>query len=293
MTHSSLPDAVCIGSSKCGTTSLHYYLHSHPEIGVPRSKEVHFFLDPGNWHRGEAWYRRQFPDRRVRVESFGGGYSHYPVQQGVAQRMHQVLPHGKFIYMVRDPIERMISRYMHNVAECLDFDPPEIAFSGDPATNRYISESLYFMQLEQYLPFFDRDRFLVIDDRAFREQRKETLRTVFRFLGVDEAFTSPAFDVIRHPTAGKRQKNAFGTALHQKFGRHFLKGLSQVPLPMPAQRMLMHRADQALYWLFSKPMERPVLDSDLYRRLADVFRPDVEKLEAFTGKRYDNWLSGS
>lgn len=286
-----LPDAVCIGASKCGTTSLHYYLHAHPEIGVPRQKEVHFFLDPGNWHRGTEWYRAQFPAARVLVESFGGGYTHYPVQRGVPRRMAEVLPQGKFIYMVRDPIERMLSRYVHNICECLDFAEPEEAFGGDPLNNPYIAESLYAMQLERFREHFDDDRFLVVEYEDFRHRRRETVQGIFRFLGVDEGFWSPDFEVVRHPTAGKRRKSDFGVALHRHFGRHALAGLGRLPLPMRAQRWVMHRGDQALYWLFSRPMERPLLAPALRARLIDVFRPDVERLEAFTGRRFAHWLS--
>jgi hypothetical protein len=286
-----LPDALCIGASKCGTTSLHYYLHAHPEIGVPRQKEVHFFLDPGNWRRGVDWYCRQFPAAPVRVESFGGGYTHYPVQQGVARRVAQVLPHAKLIYMVRDPVERMLSRYVHNICECLETAAPGVAFAGDPLRNPYISESLYFTQLAQYREFFADDRFLVIEYDDFRHRRRATLQAVFRFLGVDETFWSPAFDVVRHPTAGKRRKSAFGTALHRRFGRHLLGALGRLPLPMPAQRWIAHRSDQALYWLFSHPMERPVLEQELRGRLNDIFRPEVARLEAFVGRRFAHWLA--
>jgi hypothetical protein len=286
-----LPDAVCIGASKCGTTSLHYYLHAHPDIGVPRQKEVHFFLDPGNWRRGVDWYRQQFPSGKVRVESFGGGYTHFPMQQGVARRMADVLPHGKFIYMVRDPVERMLSRYIHNVCECLETAAPAEAFAGEPLGNPYIAESLYFTQLAQYREFFADDRFHVIEYEDFRHRRRATLSSVFRFLGVDETFWSPAFDVVRHPTAGKRRKTDFGAALHLRFGRHLLGALGRLPVPMPAQRWVTHRSDQALYWLFSRPMERPVLERALRQRLNDIFRPEVAQLEAFTGRRFSHWLA--
>lgn len=291
MTPRPLPDAVCIGASKCGTTSLHYYLHAHPEIGVPRSKEVHFFLDPGNWRRGQEWYRQQFPHRRVLVESFGGGYSHYPVRQGVAQRMSEVLPHGKFIYMVRDPVERMISRYVHNVCELLEHAEPAEAFSGSPLENVYVSESLYFTQLSQFLAYFDASRFLIVDYDSFMTRRKETLRQIFHFLGVDAHFSSPAFDIVRHPTAGKRRKNALGAAIHRNFGRHALRALGRLPLHMPTQRALSHYSDQLLYWMFSTPMTRPQLDPGLRSELNEIFRPEVRQLEKFAGREFPGWLT--
>lgn len=291
MTEHPLPNAVCIGASKCGTTSLHYYLHAHPELGLPRSKEVHFFLDPGNWHRGQEWYRNQFPRRQVLLESFGGGYTHYPRQQGVARRMHEVLPNGKFIYMVRDPVERMISRYVHNVCAFEEVAEPEEAFVGDPLENLYISESLYFTQLSQFLEYYDDDRFLIVDYDSFRNRRRETLRTIFQFLGVDQNFSSPAFDVIRHPSARKRRKNATGVAVHKNFGRYFLGTLDKLPLPMSMQRSVSHHSDQLLYWFFSKPMTRPQLDPGLRNRLNELFRPEVKKLEKFTGRKFQDWLT--
>ena len=291
MTEHPLPNAVCIGASKCCTTSLHYYLHAHPELGLPRSKEVHFFLDPGNWHRGQEWYRNQFPRCQVLLESFGGGYTHYPRQQGVARRMHEVLPNGKFIYMVRDPVERMISRYVHNVCAFEEEAKPEEAFAGDPRANLYISESLYFTQLSQFLKYYDDDRFLIVDYDSFRNRRNETLRTIFHFLGVDQNFSSPAFDVIRHPSARKRRKNAMGVAIHKNFGRYFLGALDKLPLPMSMQRSVSHHSDQLLYWFFSRPMTRPHLDAGLRSRLNGVFRPEVKKLEAFAGRKFPDWLT--
>jgi len=270
---------------------MHYYLHAHPELGLPRQKEVHFFLEQGNWDRGLDWYLRQFPDRPVRVESFGGRYSHYPIEQGVAERMHQVLPDGRFIYMVRDPIERMLSRYTHDVSIFQEDREPEDAFSGDPLTNWYISESLYFTQLEQYRKYFDDDRFLIIDYDSFKYQRGATMRRVFRFLEVDENFVSDSFHVERNPTSGKRRKNAAGRFMHRHLGERFLTTLGQLPLPMKLQLAIRYRSTQALYWLLSKPMERPRLDPNLRKSLVELFRPEVRQLEEFAGRRFPGWLN--
>ena len=204
--------------------------------------------------------------------------------------MHKVLPNGRFIYMVRDPVERLISRYMHDICECLHEDEPEVAFSGDPLSNRYISESLYFTQFRQFTRYFDREQFLIIDSERFRHHRKDTLRSVFRFLGVDDSFEHKAFEVVRHPTSGKRRKNSFGRALHKHLGGHVLKGLQQLPLPMPLQRAISHRGDQALYWLFSRPMERPRLDPEFRTSLNDIFRPEIEQFEEAVGQKFSSWL---
>ena len=70
MTAGVLPNLIIIGAQKCGTTSLHHYLGLHPEIGMSRQKELHYFSGRHNWSRGEAWYRSWFdPAKSVDADS--------------------------------------------------------------------------------------------------------------------------------------------------------------------------------------------------------------------------------
>ena len=55
-----MPNFLVIGAMKAGTTSLFHYLEPHPEVFMPRLKELDFFVVEGNWARGLSWYRRQF-----------------------------------------------------------------------------------------------------------------------------------------------------------------------------------------------------------------------------------------
>ena len=59
-----LPNLIIIGSPKCGTTSLYYYLGLHPEIFMSREKELNFFMEERNWRRGLEWYQAQFETSR-------------------------------------------------------------------------------------------------------------------------------------------------------------------------------------------------------------------------------------
>lgn len=55
-----LPNFIVIGAMKSGTTSLFRYLEPHPEVFMPRLKELDFFIVEWNWARGLDWYRRRF-----------------------------------------------------------------------------------------------------------------------------------------------------------------------------------------------------------------------------------------
>ena len=84
---------------------------------------------------------------------------------------------------------------------------------------------------------------------------------------------------------------AMGAMIHRSVGRRFLAALGHLPLPMRAQRAISHNTDQALYWFFSQPMPRPRLEPSLRQGLNELFRPEVEKLEAFAGRKFSGWLS--
>jgi hypothetical protein len=108
-----LPSLIVIGAQKCGTSSLHAYLDAHPEIAMSTPKELDFFGGPGfaNWERGVDWYRAQFdPEAPVRGES-SPSYTAYPFVVGTPERIHALVPGAKLIYMVRDPIERLLSQW--------------------------------------------------------------------------------------------------------------------------------------------------------------------------------------
>ena len=92
-----LPNLVVIGAERCGTSSLHRYLGSHPQVFMSRKKELNFFVAEREWRRGRRWYERQFPtDAPVRGES-SPAYTAYPVFSGVPARLAALVPDAKLL----------------------------------------------------------------------------------------------------------------------------------------------------------------------------------------------------
>src|SRR3954465_14378495 len=139
--HAAMPNLIIIGGLKCGTTSVHHYLGLHPEIGMSRPKELNFFVEELNWPLGADWYRGHFTgDERVQGES-SPHYTNEPRFAGVAERIHGLLPEARIVYIVRDPIDRMLSHYLHNVAGGYESRPLEEAL--DDPHSAYVHRSLY------------------------------------------------------------------------------------------------------------------------------------------------------
>src|SRR5919106_4193832 len=98
-----LPTFVIIGAQKCGTTALHSYLSRHPEVSMSRPKELDFFVEGANWEKGVDWYRSRFDGAaKARGES-SPNYTAHPMLAGVPERMAELVPDAKLIFMVRDP----------------------------------------------------------------------------------------------------------------------------------------------------------------------------------------------
>ena len=150
----SLPNLLVIGAQKCGTTSLHGYLSLHPQVSMAKRKELDFFVRPedsivaiGNWHRGLDWYRAQFQGSSPVLGEASPNYTGFPHFRGVPERAARVLPEAKLICMVRDPIERIVSHYMHRRAAGVETRPLEQTL-GDIETEAgaiFVYRSMYFM----------------------------------------------------------------------------------------------------------------------------------------------------
>ena len=131
-----LPNMIIIGGLKCGTTSIHHYLGLHPEIHMSKPKELNFFAAEQNWDLGFDWYESRF-DNTVKINGESSPhYTNRPRFNGVAERIHKHIPDAKLIYMVRDPIKRILSHWVHATGagyETRDFEPtlalPNTAYS--------------------------------------------------------------------------------------------------------------------------------------------------------------------
>jgi hypothetical protein len=274
-----LPNLIVIGAMKCGTTSLHYNLGLHPEIGMSREKELNFFNRPGSLDDLIDWYRRQFPtETRWRGES-STGYTRVPFGEPVVERMHGLIPDARLVYIVRHPVDRVVSHYVHQVAIGLEQRPIDEAMADFPA-NEYVQRTRYCFQLSQYLRRYPASQIHVVTLEALKSAPEQTMGEIFRFLGVDDGFTSPEFTRARHKSSHKGKKNRAGLVL---------KRLSNTRAARLFSTDFRMRAGRLLYAPFSKQLDRPVLDASLRTELLGYLEDDIAGLEAHTGLDLSHW----
>lgn len=179
-----LPRFIVIGAMKAGTTSLHHYLDAHPDLFLPATKELNFFRDERSFARGQAWYQQQFAGagpQQVPGE-VSPDYTKHPHHTGAAERMHATCPDVRLVYVVREPIERMTSMYLHQVLAGRESRPVDTALLED---DHYLQVSRYGMQADRYLRLFHRDRLLVVATEELGTLRGPVLSRIHRFVGVE------------------------------------------------------------------------------------------------------------
>lgn len=188
-----LPDFLIIGAMKSGTTALHRSLAQHPDIFMTHVKEPLYFLDDpplikidpdiGSKKDLHKLMFRGFKNQH-RVGESSTRYTAAPSFGTEAPgNIHSLAPDMRFIYILRNPLARIVSHYMHCVEHGIYSESMSEALKKDAT---FLERSLYHSQLVRYLECFDRDRFLITFFEDFTSDPGALLRKVCRFLEVPE-----------------------------------------------------------------------------------------------------------
>jgi hypothetical protein len=286
-----MPNLIVIGAAKCATTSLHGYLDAHPSIQMARPdrraagsnddapKEMRFFWRE-DWRQRLDWYAAHFDaDAPVRGEATPA-YSAHPFHPGVPERIAAVAPDARLIYLVRDPVDRLLAHWVQARVDGLRESLPELLAKPGWADHRIACPSRYATQLERYLEHFDVGQILVVDQADLRTDRRATLRRVFDFAGVDSGFWSPAFEAERNTREEKRALTPLGGPVYRRLldpaGRRIAPERWGVAAPRVRRTL-------------ARPVERPQLPARYRDLVASVFAPEADRLRALTGQDFAGW----
>lgn len=179
-----LPDFVIIGAMKCGTTTLASQLGAQPGIFMSTPKEPNFFSDDAVYAQGIGWYRRLFdpaPDGTLRGEA-STHYTKLPTYPDTTTRLSETLEDPKLIYLIRDPMARAVSHYIHEWTQGVISSDLETALDTHP---EIISYGCYGMQIAPWVELYGTDRILVSSMEAMQQDPQALLTRIGTFLGRD------------------------------------------------------------------------------------------------------------
>ncbi|HET7482658.1 MAG TPA: sulfotransferase [Actinomycetota bacterium] len=272
-----LPNFLVIGAMKGGTTSLHKYLKAHPEVFMPRLKELDFFAAELNWTKGLVWYEAQFEEATsyIATGEASTSYTKHPRYGGVPERMASVVPDAKLIYVVREPMARLRSHYLHEVANGRESRSIADAIRDDP---HYVETSLYGMQLARYRDHYPSNMTFVVRSEDLKDRRAETLRSVLRFLLVDDSWTPDFLDEEYNVSAPKSAPGQVESRIRS------LPGYRRVAdvVPKPLKRKVRAALGTPIE---TKPADIPAA---LESELRDRFDEDLHLLRSLVGT-FEGW----
>ena len=313
-----IPDFFIIGHAKCGTTALWEMLRRHPQIYMPHekgvvSKEPWFFSreNPNPQLTGKRSVR--FTGRRqmtldeylaLFVEAHAGqivgeASTSYIWSRTAATRIAEARPDAKIIALLREPASYLRSMHMQLVVnhteseldfrKALSLDEPrregrEIPHrSYWPQALIYSDRVRYVEQLQRYHAVFPPDQILVLIYDDFRDDNAATVRTVLRFLGVDDTH---AIEVLR-----ANPSNTLRSARIAQLSRSLRAGSTPLARVMreAGKGLTTRRMREVLFYplqrrvLYAKP---PPVDQQLMNELRHRFKPEVERLSEYLARDF-------
>jgi hypothetical protein len=247
---------------------------------MSRTKELNYFITELGWNRGEVWYRSKFRgDAKVYGES-SPLYSNCIQHKGVPKRMHATVPEAKLIYVVRDPVERIISQFVHATALRLETRSIADALSSLGDTNPYIAFSKYYMQLDHYLEFYPPSRILLLTMEDLYWNRREVLQRVFRFLEVDDSFYTSKFRFMKNVSADISHTSRIAASI-KRITDNELVGL------IPAS--LRNALSKVVFAPFRNTASKPELEQSLRLKIIECLKDDVDHLRESTQLNLEKW----
>lgn len=193
------PNFLIIGAAKCATTSLASLLEQHPEAGISRPKESHFFSMDAQYQAGWEAYLKFFAhcEGRKAIGDASTSYSRIRYHRQVIPRIKHHLPAPKIIYMVRHPLERMESAFAEHRktprgAGLMDLND---AIRRQPMI---VDSSRYWEVFDAYRQAFGEEAIKVIWFEDYVARTKEVFQNTCRFLGIDDTY---------EPKLGQQDRN--------------------------------------------------------------------------------------
>jgi hypothetical protein len=301
-----LPQFVIAGAPKAGTTALHAALATHPDLYLSPVKEPKYYLTdgrppprsrnrgPGDAHSAREWiWRRQqyealfagAPDAAVRGES-----TPFYLYDGTAvARLAGDVPDVKVIVVVRDPVDRAWSNWVHLRADGLEpeadlldairLEQQRVEAGWGPFWH-YRGLGRYGEQLRELYRHVPREQVCLLRYRQLVDAPRDTLDLVSAFLGVPSgmAHTVPPENVKPYVPDSPR---------HRALARLVRAGAAAgAYAPPQVWRQVSRPLIAALH---SERTPRPPMPVEVRREVLEPLLPDIELLEELTGQSFADW----
>jgi hypothetical protein len=298
-----LPNFLIIGAAKSGTTSLYHYLEQHPQIYV-NGKEPGFFAYEGQSVRlggpeDQERFNRRVVTKRGDYEALFDGITTesaygeasvcYLYIKDAAQRIQQYIPEVRLIAVLRNPIDRAFSSYLHlrrdgresmaSFAKAVQEEKVRIDANWDYLWH-YVQLGFYYKQLKQYYDLFSPSQITVFTFNEFKTNPVWVLQEIFRFLQIDDTFV-PNMS-LKYNVSGTPHSRIIHTFLAKP---NWAKSTIKPLIPLSVRKWL---GTKATAWNMNRVKPEMSLATRSY--LQRIYRDDILQLQSLIQKDLSTWL---
>ena len=279
-----VPNFIVAGTQKAATTWLHECLNEHPEVFVPKVKEVHFFCkEPCGKSKnnlGTGWYISQFPDNKS-FKAIGEISVDYMYYEHIAKEIFNFNPNMKILFILRNPVDRaysaywMSKRHKSNMPEFQEFIRVD---------HEIIDRGFYYNQIERYFEFFKKNiKIFVYEDLL--KNPEAFIKEVYSFLNVDDGFIP---QTLYYKVASTRELGSLIGKVLYKYVAPILKKSAlltslwrAVKFNTPAKRLFSVNKENASKY-------KPINTNDR-ECLIEIYKKENIKLFDLIGRNIDKW----
>ncbi|MCU0446234.1 MAG: sulfotransferase [Microscillaceae bacterium] len=276
-----LVDFMILGSMKSGTSTLAQILANHPEVCFSARKEPDFFATSQDWRGELPEYNKLFsnPEAKVYGEA-STSYTSYPEYNlKIWDDLYEYNPNLKFIYIMRNPISRVVSQYMHlylrgrtnaNITQAIK-EMPTI-----------INRGRYYTQIIPFIERFGRDRIYLLTMEDFLKDKPTHLLKIADFLGIDSTQFNHFDSVHANETVGNIKADyRVQTILESRF----FKWLERL-LP----KYVWRKFTNGIYLLTSRRInERVEIPDATSKMVLHLLKLDLIEIEKLMGRHITEW----
>lgn len=287
-------DLIIGGASKAGTTALYDMLKQRDEFFLPEKKELHYFSwpelsnttgGPGDKHvvaeipSTLEKYLSHFQGKRIGQVAVDISPS-YLFHHASAERIQQALPDVRLCFILRKPVDKVYSQYVHLVGEGREIHSFEEALTlesdrkdhGYSDMWLYRESGFYAEAIDHFQRVFGRDRVMVVLFEDFVQDPKKVLRELCCHVGLDG---TQAFDTdLKSNVSGLPKSALVARLISPNLFTRFLRQVLPTSLGGLVRRFIRTLNSGS----------KPVLPAHVQEALSDVYRNDIVRLESLIGR---------
>lgn len=256
-TTTNFPDFLGIGAQKSGTTWLYKNLRKHPQLYIPKIKEIHYF----NWYfyKSINWYCKYFKDaKKTQVTGeINPGYS--DLSDRKIKFIHKMNPNLKIILLLRNPIERAWSQAVMNLVKTkktkkanipiidlfsiikratstrkkefnLIKNEEFIAHFNHP---RSIEKGNYLKIIKKWRKYFPNNQIFIGDYNQLKNSPDKLLNEIFDFLGTKQVTEWNNYLLHSKINSTKKERTRIPDELYKYLARIYNNDLKILKQKMP------------------------------------------------------------